>query len=591
MFRFFKAEKHSCAFLADCLKPFFLWIVGLFFVVVCLAISSSLKPYALRVLINFFAKYSVDTSQIELWTTVIFYILASLFPVIVYRIHNFIWGNLAPPLRHHVSTVTIQSVISKPYSFFQDHPAANLANAIKETSTTLPELIKTIFDGFLCGFFTLGIAMTTVWTIDYKFAVGLFIWVAIYIIGSIIILKRAKKLGNEGIQLRSRILSKIVEIFGNIKCIRLHDREEFEKNKLKQILDSYLIIDQQKERCTVKAFALQGFSFIIYQVICLMWLIDGLKLQTISLGDFALILTINLTFVDYLRKVTLDIVDFAEIVGKLQQGLKTIVTIPAAEKAITKQEIAQIPGNIIFKNVWFQYDGHPPLFKDKSININAGEKIAIVGHSGSGKSTFINLILGLYDVTSGSITIHGKDIRELTSQSLRSAISLVPQTPSLFQGTIMENIRYGRIEATESEVIEAGKKAELHDFISTLSQGYNTPIDSFGVKLSAGQRQRIAIARAFLKQSPILILDEAMSHLDTITEGHIQKSLLKLMEGKTTIFITHRASTLLLSMDQMIVFDQGKIIESGTHDNLISKGGIYKSLWDDVEKFVNSQKG
>jgi len=587
MLRFFKLERNSTTFLGHCLKPFYGWITGLFFVVVSLAASSSLKPYALRVLINFFEKYSAEDSLLELNTTVIFYILASLFPVLIYRIHNFIWTNLAPPLRHYAFAIATQSVISKPYVFFQDHPAANLANDIKETVTTLPEFIKTVFDGFLCGFFTLVIATMTVGTINYKFALGLLSWVAIYVIGSIIILRRAKTLGNQGVQLRSKMLSKIVEIFENIKCIRLHDKERFEKNKLQQVLDSYLIIDQQKERCTVKAFALQGFSFIVYQIICLVWLIEGLKQQVFSLGDFALILTMNLTFVDYLRKVTLDIVNFAEIVGKLQQGLKTIVGIPTPEEVTEKQEITQIPGSISFNNVWFNYEGRPPLFKDKSININAGEKVAIVGHSGSGKSTFINLILRLYDVTSGSIFIHGKNIQDLAHPSLCSAISLVPQSPSLFQGTIMENIQYSRIEATESEIIEASKRAKLHDFILTLSEGYNTPIDSFGVKFSAGQRQRIAIARAFLKQSPILILDEAMSHLDTITEVHIQKSLLELMEGKTTIFITHRASTLLLAMDQMLIFDQGKIIERGTHDNLLVLGGVYKSLWDDVESFVN----
>lgn len=581
-------QNHSVKFLISILRPFSGLFFGLFLLVVCLALSASLKPYALKELLNYFSGAEFeDFAHLIAVTT--FYMLASLFPVVIYRLHNYIWVKLGPSLRYSTTKKSMENIIYRSYDFFQSYAPGNIANSVKELSTRLPDLIKTIFDGFICGFLTLMISVATVWVVDWKFGVGLFVWVNIYVFGSIYILKNAKEIGNQGVKLRSDILAKIVEILENIKCVKFLVREEFEQEKLGHILDKNLIIDQKKERCTVKAFALQGLTFILYQGICLLWLIDGLKKGVVTLGDFALILTINLTFVDYLRKVTLDIVDFSEMVGNIQQNLRLVAPSLQVNEAINSdRKMLLKKGDVQFDQVCFKYDGFPYLFQNKSVHIKADEKIAIVGHSGSGKSTFINLILRLYEINSGNIMIDGKDISQFDHQSLRESVSVVPQSPSLFRGTIMENIRYGRIGATDAEVLDSAKRAEIHEFIVSLPRGYETSIDSFSLKLSAGQRQRIAIARAFLRDTPLLILDEAMSHLDTITEGRIHQSLLNLMKGKTTIFVTHRPSTLLLSMDRIFVFRAGQIIENGTHPNLLAQDGLYKSLWDDVGKFVNS---
>jgi len=189
------------------------------------------------------------------------------------------------------------------------------------------------------------------------------------------------------------------------------------------------------------------------------------------------------------------------------------------------------------------------------------------------------LILRLYDVTNGSIIIDGQDIRDVSQDSLHKNIAMIPQDPSLFHRSLMDNIRYGRIDATDEEVIEAAKKAHAHEFIKMLPQGYDSLVGERGVKLSGGQRQRIAISRAILKDAPILILDEATSQLDSVTESLIQDSLWELMQDKTTIVIAHRLST-LLHMNRVLVFDQGKIVEEGSPDELLAKGGLYKKLWD-----------
>lgn len=193
-------------------------------------------------------------------------------------------------------------------------------------------------------------------------------------------------------------------------------------------------------------------------------------------------------------------------------------------------------------------------------------------------------------MTAGSILIDGQDIRGVTQDSLHNNIAMIPQDPSLFQRSLMENIRYGKIEATDQEVIEAAKRAHAHEFISKLPEGYNSLVGERGVKLSGGQRQRIAIARALLKNVPILILDEATSQLDSLTEQLIQESLWNLMQGKTTIVIAHRLST-LLHMDRILVFDKGKIVADGTHNELLAKVGLYKQLWDaQVGGFIGDEK-
>ena len=230
------------------------------------------------------------------------------------------------------------------------------------------------------------------------------------------------------------------------------------------------------------------------------------------------------------------------------------------------------------------------LFEKESVSIEAGQKVGLVGYSGSGKSTFVNLILRLYDVKNGSILIDDQDIKNVTQSSLRNSIAMIPQDPSLFHRSLMENIRYGSMSATDEDVVLAAKKAHAHEFISALPQKYDSLVGDKGVKLSGGQRQRIAIARATLKNAPILILDEATSQLDSVTENLIQESLLELMKNKTTIVIAHRLST-LLHMDRILVFDKGKIVEDGTHSELFAKSGLYKHLWDaQVGGFLGDEK-
>ncbi len=278
---------------------------------------------------------------------------------------------------------------------------------------------------------------------------------------------------------------------------------------------------------------------------------------------------------------------FNRVNSTLQSYTKTSATVKKAYENLVVEKIVKDKENaknlsvknaeIDFKNVNFSY-GKNTLFKNFNLTIKKAEKVGIVGLSGAGKTTICYLLLRMYDVQDGKILINNTDIRDVTQDSLRKNISFVPQEATLFNRTILENIRYAKPRATRAEVIEAAKKANIHEFISKLPMGYNTLVGNNGIKLSGGQRQRVSIARALLKNAPILVLDEATSALDSKNEMLIQKSLQSAMAGKTTLVIAHRLST-LKNMDRIVVIKNGKIIETGTHNQLLRKNGEYSKLW------------
>jgi ATP-binding cassette subfamily B protein len=244
-------------------------------------------------------------------------------------------------------------------------------------------------------------------------------------------------------------------------------------------------------------------------------------------------------------------------------------------------ELGVTAGAIAFDGVTFHYGGHAePLYRDFSLTIRGGEKVGLVGRSGSGKTTFVKLVQRLYDVTGGRITIDGQDIASVTQESLRRQIAIVQQEPVLFHRSLAENIAYGRPGASMAQIEQAARLANAHEFILRLPKGYATLVGERGIKLSGGERQRVALARAFLADAPILILDEATSSLDSESEALIQQAVERLMEGRTTIVIAHRLST-VRAMDRILVFDRGRVVEEGPHEGLLAReGGAYRALFE-----------
>lgn len=314
---------------------------------------------------------------------------------------------------------------------------------------------------------------------------------------------------------------------------------------------------------------------------------DFVLIQSYIAGTFDQIFNINRD----LRRVYDAFADAGEMAGILERPLDV-----ADPK--TPVQLGTVRGEVMFDDVGFRYQGNQSVISDFSLTIQSGEKVALVGSSGAGKSTITKLLLRLFDVTSGSVKIDGIDVRDMAQDDLRAHIAFVPQDPVLFHRTLMDNIRYGRRDATDEEVIEAARKAHCHEFIERLSKGYETYVGERGVKLSGGERQRIAVARAIVKNAPILVLDEATSSLDSESEALIQDALNVLMEaktspegrspdasqseafrGKTVIAIAHRLST-IMHMDRILVIEGGRIADQGTHQELLSREGLYQKLWN-----------
>ena len=303
----------------------------------------------------------------------------------------------------------------------------------------------------------------------------------------------------------------------------------------------------------------------------------------ISIGGVAAATAMALRLNGISHWVMWELTSLYEHIGTAQDGVNTL----SLPQQIVDKPQAQVlnvsAGEITFDQVEFAYGMKASVLKALNLNVKPGEKIGLVGRSGAGKSTIVNLLLRFYDVEQGRVLIDGQDVRDITQNSLRSQIAMVTQDTSLLHRSVRDNILYGRPNATEQEMVTAAKRAEAHDFILGLSDakgrtGYDAHVGERGVKLSGGQRQRIAIARVILKDAPILLLDEATSALDSEVEQAIQASLYDLMQGKTVVAIAHRLST-IAAMDRLIVLDEGRIVEEGNHQTLIQQGGLYATLW------------
>ncbi len=364
---------------------------------------------------------------------------------------------------------------------------------------------------------------------------------------------------------------RVVKSFAN-EDIEFHKFEEGNKQFLKTKESSYMIMGKFHSGNQF----LQGMLYLCVLIFGGIFLSRG-DVSPSDLVAYILFINVFLNPIDRLVNFT---ESFQRGMSGFDRFLEILDTKPEIVDKEGAEELKDVQGEICFNNVSFSYDDSAVVLKNINLKIEKGNTVAIVGPSGAGKTTFCNLIPRFYEVDEGSITIDGKDIRDITLESLRKNIGMVQQDVYMFSGTIAENILYGKPDATMEEIVEAAKLANAHDFIMELENGYDTFVGERGVKLSGGQKQRISIARAFLKNPPILILDEATSALDNESERLVQESLDKLARGRTTLIIAHRLST-IKNADEIVVLTSEGIAERGTHDELMKKGGVYASLYNE----------
>ena len=499
---------------------------------------------------------------------------------------NFTWRGITyirakfiPVILNHIIGESMDHVLGKSHQFYQDNLSGKISKQITNLTDGIEKLLWPVIANFLRGASLLLTAIAASYFVNPIFCFILVAWFILFASASILMSKKLVMLADAQASAESIVVGELVDSLSNHSNVRIFSRKSFENSRMAPFFEK-----QQKAYTATYFYSLimhsiQGGLIAIMMACSCYFLVYLYSKNLVTIGDFALILGLSMETGHMMWFTMSEVDEFNKAVGRCKQSLMTLMLPLEILDKPNASTLNCIQGKITFDQIKFHYKGTEPLFQNKSIEIKAGQKVGLVGYSGGGKSTFVNSILRLYDVTDGAILIDGHDIRDVTQDSLRENIAMIPQDPSLFHRSLMENIRYGRADSTDEEVIEAARKAHAHEFISTLPQGYDSLVGERGVKLSGGQRQRIAIARAILKNAPILILDEATSQLDSVTERLIQESLWELMQNKTTIVIAHRLST-LLHMDRILVFDKGKIVEDGTHSELLAKAGLYKSLWD-----------
>jgi ATP-binding cassette, subfamily B, bacterial len=566
-------------FIFTIIKPYKRWLSLMALVGLLWAFISTFIPYVLKLMIDHAVAFHADKSALFHTLLPYFFLYISLWIAqsLNMRLLDFVKLKFYPSVREGVIVKMFDYSNQHSHQYFQNNFAGSISNKILDMHGAIVEILTTLDDAY-AQILGMSVAVVTLLFIHPIFAVILVGWTIAFIVITLCFLKPIQHLSQVLSESASTSTGHIVDSFSNIANVRLFARHREENHYIHRSIKQTVQNDRAMQTKIIYMRLWWDVSIILLLGLNLFILVDMYSKNLISIGDFTFVMTLSVSILWNLWFLASQFVSFSTYVGKCQQALSVVAVPHDIVDVVNAKPLIVSQGKIAFHDVTFHYDEGIHLFANKNVVIEAGQKVGLVGFSGSGKSTFVNLILRLFEVESGSITIDNQNIHDVTQQSLREQIALIPQDITLFHRTLMENIRFGNPTASEDEVIEIAKKAHCHEFISQLLHGYQSLVGERGVKLSGGQRQRIAIARAMLKNAPILILDEATSALDSVTEKYIQDALHILMQGKTTIVIAHRLST-LASLDRILVFDEGKIIEDGTHASLITKNGHYARMW------------
>ena len=498
---------------------------------------------------------------------------------IFFRTAMFMLNDFESKTMARLKQASFDHMMNHSHSFFASNFTGALVQRVNRFSRSFERLYDTLVFNIIPLFVNIVGVIVIVWFHEPIFSYIIIVWIVIIMIFNYFFSKWKLKYDLESAKADSATTALLADDVTNQNAITLFANFSRESLSFKNVTNNQAKIQRFTWNLGNIVDAVQGGLIVIVEFLIFYYAVKFWQKNLITIGTFVLIQV-------YILSIAHRLWDFGKIIRNLYESFADSKEM--VEILVTPHEVEDLPiatalevkdGRIEFNSISFSFDKNRGLIDNLSISIGSGEKVALIGPSGAGKSTIVKLLLRAFDITSGSILVDSQNIQHVTQESLRQNISLVPQDPVLFHRTLLENIRYGRPNATDDEVIEAAKLAHCDEFIDVLSLKYDTFVGERGIKLSGGERQRVAIARAILKNAPILVLDEATSSLDSHSESLIQDALDRLMKDKTSIVIAHRLST-IRKMDRILVIEGGKIIEDGSHEDLLNKDqGLYKKLW------------
>ena len=469
-------------------------------------------------------------------------------------------------------------LIGHSYRFFISNFSGTLVRRVSKFARAFEVMVDSIIFQFLpTAIFVIG-AITILFLRSYVLGIALAAWVFFFVLFQFFIARWRHPLRVARAEADSKITGTLSDSISNQNTVVLFSGAVHEHKILRRVARFWQKATMRSWNADELMWSIQGFLMVGINIGLLYGAVIYWGRGLLTIGDLALIQTYLLGIFSRLMHLNREVRRFYDGYADATEMMELLQTPHEIQDAPKALPLDIQTSEITFSSVSFSFEDRNPILKNFALRIKGGEKVALVGPSGAGKTTITKLLLRLYDVSKGSIEIDGQDIALMPQDDLRNAISFVPQDPILFHRTLMENIRYSRRDATDKEVFDAAKKAHCHKFVSALPKKYKTYVGERGVKLSGGERQRVAIARAILKDSPILVLDEATSSLDSESESLIQDALQTLMKGKTVIVIAHRLST-IMRMDRILVIEKGRIAAEGTHSELLKKEGLYQKLW------------